>query len=184
MLKLYKPTLLKLTRTSALSGLLACALTACSGADAPQSAADETVEVMLKDVPADVKNVVMSMSPDFEMVEVLKKRREGRTYFDVEGELPNGNEIEFDILITDDGPKIVEIQRDIRWKTVPKAAKKIVRKANADKAKIVRVIESKQAEADMIIYEIFVEGHPSTPRFEVSVTDGGSPVLLDTPWKH
>jgi len=130
---------------------LSFALIGCSGSEAPGVSSTENVEIALNDVPVDVRNLVMAASPKFTMVEVVKKHRDGRIYFDVEGELPNGNEIEFDILITDDGPKIVEIQRDIRWKTVPKAAKKIVRKANADKAKIVRVIESKQAEADMTV---------------------------------
>ena len=41
--------------------------------------------------------------------------RDGRVYYDVEGELPGDVEIEFDVLMTEQGPKIVEIQRDIVW---------------------------------------------------------------------
>jgi len=177
-------TISGLTKKTIICGLFASVIVGCGGADTSQTRTEETTQVQLKDVPEDVKNVVMSMSPKFEMVEVLKKQRDGRTYFDVEGELPSGKEIEFDVLMTDDGPKVVEVQRDITWKAVPRGAKRVVRKANTDKDKIVRVIESKQADTGTIIYEIFIEGHPEKPRFEVSVAGNLPAELLDTPWKH
>lgn len=164
--------------------LFASVINGCSGAGAPDTQADNNVEIPLNEVPQNISDVVSAMSPDFEMAEVVKKRRDGRTYFDVEGELPNGDEIEFDVLMTNAGPKIVEIQRDIAWTTVPVSARNIVDAANTDKQKITRVIESKQAGTDMIIYEIFVEGHPSKPRFEASISGGAPAKLLETPWKH
>ena len=45
-------------------------------------------------------------SPNFKATEVLKKVRDGRVYYDVEGELPGGEEIEFDVLMTKNGPEI------------------------------------------------------------------------------
>ena len=173
-----------LSKNLIFTGLFSAAIIGCSGAETPASQSDDIVEVPLNEVPQNISDVVAAMSPDFKMAEVLKKRREGRTYFDVEGELPNGEEIEFDVLMTDAGPKIVEIQRDIAWTAVPKSARKLVRAANTEKQKIVRVIESQQADTDMIIYEIFVEGYPSKPRFEASITGGAPAKLLDTPWKH
>ena len=145
---------------------------------------DDITEIALADVPADVTRVVMAQSPDFKMAEVLKKRRDGRIYYDVEGELPNGDEIEFDVLMTESGPKVVEIQRDILWGATPAPVRAVVDKANSDKLDVVRVIESKQAGSDTIIYEIFVDGFPATPRFEVSVTGDGPAELLTTPAKH
>jgi len=71
-------------------------------------------EVALADVPAEVSDMVTTAYPNFTIKEVLKKERDNKTYFDVEGELQGGNEIEFDVLMTDAGPEIVEIQRDIR----------------------------------------------------------------------
>lgn len=164
--------------------LFSCVLIGCATADAPQSAIDDVSEIALKDVPANVSELVMTRSPDFTMLEVLKKRREGRVYYDVEGELPNGDEIEFDILMTDNGPKVVEIQRDIPWRATPQSVRDIVAKANPNNLKLVRVIESKQADSDTIIYEVFVEGQAAKPRFEVSVSGDSPAKLLTTPAKH
>ena len=115
-----------------LSGVVAALLIACSAADAPSSQTDDVTEIALADVPADVTKVVMAQSPDFKMAEVLKKRRDGRIYYDVEGELPNGDEIEFDVLMTESGPKVVEIQRDILWGATPAPVRAVVDKANSD----------------------------------------------------
>lgn len=171
-------------KNSIISSVLALALIGCNGSDEPQSYADDIAEIQLSDVPAAISNLVLATSPDFQMTEVLKKRREGRVYYDVEGELPNGDEIEFDILMMETGPKIVEIQRDIAWATTPQPVKNVVAKANSNALEIARVIESKQADSDTIIYEVFVVGHTAKPRFEVSVSKDTLPQLLDTPWKH
>ena len=100
----------------------------------------------------------------------------------MEGELPGDVEIEFDVLMTANGPKIVEIQRDIAWTTVPVAARSVVDAANTDNLEIVRIIESVQTDQS-IIYEVFVAGHKSDPRFEVQVKNG-APKLLPERWKH
>ena len=146
--------------------------------DSPRASAAEITEIALTDVPADIVSLVQETSPDFEMKEVLRKLRDGRTYFDVEGELPSGDEIEFDVLMTDAGPQIVEIQRDIAWKEVPKKVRKITNKANSEKLDVVRIIESKQTD-NSIIYEIFVEGQKSDPKFEVQVSDGQAKLLAE-----
>ena len=164
---------------------MACSLMACSGgAEAPEASAAKNVEIELTAVPANVSKVVMAASPDFKMAEVVKKVRDGRTYYDVEGELPSGEEIEFDVLMTDKGPKVVEIQRDIALKAAPRPVRRAVRKANTKKLKVVRVIESKQAESNEIVYEIFVDGKPETPYFEVSRTGKGPAEVLTKPSKH
>lgn len=163
----------------------AALMTACSAsqdkgktntAESPRVSTTEVTEIALANVPTDVVDLVKAASPDFEMSEVLRKRRDGRTYFDLEGELANGDEIEFDVLITDSGPQIVEVQRDIEWKEVPKKVRKITNKANSEKLDVVRIIESKQTD-DSIIYEIFVEGQKSNPKFEVQVSDGKAKLL-------
>ena len=166
------------------ASVFACVLIGCSAADAPQTMTDDVMEIALKDVPVNVSEVVMARAPDFKMVEVLKKRREDRIYYDVEGELPNGDEIEFDVLMTENGPKVVEIQRDIVWEATPQSVHVIVDKANTDNLEVVRVIESKQADSDIIIYEVFVEGQSKRPRFEVSVAEGVPAKLLKKPAIH
>ena len=139
-------------------------------------------EIALSDIPESVREVVSTKRPDFKTIEVLKKLRDGRVYYDVEGELPGGEEIEFDVLITETGPEIVEIQRDIDWDAVPRLAQVEVNKGNTEELEVARVIESTQTD-NSVIYEIFVEGHPSDPRFEVQVKDNVAK-LLSMRWKH
>ena len=161
---------------------LSCLLVGCSQADVPRSNAAVTTEVALSDVPQSVKDVVKAARADFQMSEVLKKVRDGRVYYDVEGELPGDVEIEFDVLMTEQGPKIVEIQRDIVWSDVPSNARKVVDVANKDNLEIVRIIESVQTD-NSIIYEVFVAGHSDGPRFEVQAK-AGEVHLLPERWKH
>ena len=161
---------------------LSCLFMSCSQADAPRSNAAVTTEVALSDVPQNVKDVVKAARADFQMSEVLKKVRDGRVYYDVEGLLPGDVEIEFDVLMTDQGPKIVEIQRDIVWSDVPSNARKVVDAANKDNLEIVRIIESVQTD-NSIIYEVFVAGHSDGPRFEVQAK-AGEVHLLPERWKH
>jgi len=161
---------------------LSCLLMSCSQADAPRSNAAVTTEVALSDVPQSVKDVVKAARADFQMSEVLKKVRDGRVYYDVEGELPGDVEIEFDVLMTEQGPKIVEIQRDIVWSDVPSNARKVVDVANKGNLEIVRIIESVQTD-NSIIYEVFVAGHSDGPRFEVQAK-AGEVNLLPERWKH
>ena len=161
---------------------MSCALSSCSQSDAPRSNAAVTTEIALSDVPQSVREVVMATRADFEMAEVLKKVRDGRVYYDVEGELPGGEEIEFDVLMTEHGPKVVEIQRDMAWGDVPSNARKVVDAANKDNLEIVRIIESVQTDQS-IIYEVFVAGHSDGPRFEVQ-TKAGDVKLLPERWKH
>ena len=157
-------------------------VSSCTNSEAPRANATEVTEIALGDIPQSVRDVVSAARPDFETSEVLKKVRDGRVYYDVEGELPNGDEIEFDVLMTESGPEIVEIQRDLDWEAVPLMARAAVEDVNTDGLAVVRIIESRQTD-ESIIYEIFVDGHPSDPRFEVRVKDGTAKVL-PTRWKH
>ena len=160
----------------------ACAVSTCTNSEAPRASATEVTEIALAEIPQSVRDVVSAVRPEFETSEVLKKVRDGRVYYDVEGELPNGEEIEFDVLMTKNGPEIVEIQRDLDWDAVPLIARSAVNETNTDSLEVVRIIESLQTD-ESIIYEIFVDGHTSEPRFEIRVTDGVAEVL-PTPWKH
>jgi len=118
----------------------ACVISACSKSEAPRASATEVTEVALADVPQTVNAVVSAARAEFTAKEVLKKVRDGRVYYDVEGELPNGDEIEFDVLMTESGPEIVEIQRDLNWGDVPLNAKAEVAKGNVEGLEVVRLI--------------------------------------------
>ena len=150
---------------------------------ASKPAAVEVTEIPLADVPEQVTLMVTAAYPGFTPVEVLKKVRDGRTYFDVEGELKGGDEIEFDVLMTSAGPEIVEIQRDISPRLLPTNVRNILDEANVDGLEIARVIESVQTNDNSIIYEIFVAGKPAHPTFEVQVS-GEEAVLLEERAEH
>lgn len=137
--------------------------------------------VAAKDLPAAVVAVVRAAAPGMTIKEAELKERENRRYFDVEGVMPDGSEIEFDLLEKDGAWSIVETQRDIAWSDAPK----IVRDVAAASGKAitpVRVIESKQNDG-MVIYELFAAGKPKDPSMEVSFKDGQAKVLTEV-WPH
>lgn len=133
------------------------------------------------ETPAEVRALAESAVEGFVIAEVQKKVRDGRTYYDVEGALPDGGELEFDILMTAAGPEIVETQRDLDWSAVPEAVRAAA-KAAAPGLSPVRVIESTQTDGT-VIFELFAPDAPSDPAMEVSWTDGVATVL-EEPWPH
>lgn len=133
-------------------------------------------------VPDDVRAAALAVRPGMTITEAELKEREGRRYYDVEGTMPDGAEIELDMLETPQGWQVVEIQRDIVWADAPDS----VRAAAAAKRPgfvPVRVIESAQADGSAVIYELFAEGQPATPALEVIVKDGQASVLTEA-WPH
>jgi hypothetical protein len=130
------------------------------------------------DVPEKVRALAEGAAQGFRISGAQKKERGGRTYFDVEGNLPDGSELEFDILLTSAGPEIVETQRDIAWADAPDA----VRTA-APEVSPARVIESTQADGT-VIYELFAPGMPSDPAIEVALDRQGVARVLQERWPH
>lgn len=137
--------------------------------------------VAAKDLPASVVSVVTAAAPGLTIKEAELKERENRRYFDVEGVLPNGSEIEFDLLEKNGVWEIVETQRDIAWADAPKLVRDTAA-ASGKSIKPVRVIESRQNDG-MVIYELFAEGKPKEPSMEVSLKDGQAKVLAEV-WPH
>jgi hypothetical protein len=132
-------------------------------------------------LPADVAAAVRKAEPRMTIVEAELKERDGRRYYDVEGTLPGGSEIELDMLQTPQGWQVVEIQRDIPWAQAPHA----IHAAAAGPTKGVapaRVIESKQMDGT-VIYELFAPGQPKDPAVEVAWKDGKAKVLTER-WPH
>ena len=125
--------------------------------------------------------IILAKRADFEIEEVLKKVRDGRTYFDVEGEIADGSELEFDILMTHNGPEIVEIQRDLVFSALADEVQVAAQKAMGDR-KIIRIIESIQSDG-AVIYELFEEGKPTDPAEEIRVSEGKIERLKER-WAH
>lgn len=128
-------------------------------------------------VPADVAAAVKKAMPQMTISEAELKERDGRRYYDVEGTLPDGSEIELDMLQTSQGWEVVEIQRDIAWASAPAPVR-----AAAGRAEPVRVIESRQTDGT-VIYELFAQGQPKDPALEVKWRDGKAE-LLTSRWPH
>jgi hypothetical protein len=145
-------------------------------ADGPQ-----VTEIEPAALPAAVSAVIAARQPDFVPAEVLKKVREGRVYYDVEGALADGTEIEFDVLMEGTTARIVEVQRDLDWRDVPAEVRAVGLEASGG-AVPVRIIESVQADG-AIIYELFADGRPADPAYEIRVRSG-TVELLEERWVH
>lgn len=158
--------------------VIAVCLAACGAAKTTDVV---ITEIDVDSLPAEVKTVILAKRADFEIEEVLKKVRDGRTYFDVEGEIADGSELEFDILMTHNGPEIVEIQRDLVFSALADEVQVAAQKAMGDR-KIIRIIESIQSDG-AVIYELFEEGKPTDPAEEIRVSEGKIERLKER-WAH
>lgn len=155
----------------------AAALTGC------QSAPSEAVitEIAPDDLPASVSAAIAAERPNFTAVEILKKVRSGRVYYDVEGELTDGSEIEFDVLMDGDAAQIVEIQRDLDWAAVPEEVRQVALSAGNGVVPV-RTIESTQTDGS-VIYEFFVTNRPEDPAYEIRTYEGAVELLSER-WMH
>jgi hypothetical protein len=159
---------------AAWAGLAGCA---AKGSDGPV-----IVEALsASQIPADVLGVAQMAVPGFVAGEAQRKERDGRVYFDVEGVRADGAEVELDILMTAQGPQVVEIQRDLGWQDVPEAVRAATGAAKADFVPV-RVIESVQTDG-AVIYELFRAGKPADPALEVRLAGGVAEVLAER-WEH
>lgn len=152
-----------------------------SAPDAKGGIPTTTTEVAVADLPPDLLTLVASAVPGIKVQGAERKEREGRVYYDVEGQRADGTEVELDVLKEATGYSIVEIQRDIPWSAAPE----FVRAAAAASGKAfepVRVIESKQTDGS-VIYELFAEGAPAKPSLEVRAVGDKAEVLKEE-WMH
>lgn len=179
--------------------LIACAASACSptdtadregavAADAGNAAAgsDSSVATSGKtdlppgQVPAQVLAAARAARAGFTATEAEAEVRDGRRYYDIGGTLPDGTEIEFDIMEEGGTWRVVETQRDIAFAAVPEQVRA------AHKAGFVpgRVIESTQADG-LVIYELFGEegGDPQGRKVEIK-WDGQRAEVLQQEWAH
>ena len=180
---------------------MACAVSACSSGAAPDAgngasaniaaeaeapadgskvATSGKSDVPLAQVPAEVLAAAAAARPGFTASEAESETREGRRYFDIEGKLADGSEIEFDIMEEGGKWRVVETQRDIEFAAAPEP----VRAAHKAGFTPNRVIESTQADG-LVIYELFGEagGDPQGRKVEIK-WDGRKAELLDKEWAH
>jgi hypothetical protein len=153
-----------------------------TAAPAPSGRSVETTgkqAAALDAVPPAVLAAVHAARPELTVAEAEHEVRDGREYYDVAGTLPDGSELELDLMGRGGAWQVVEIQRDIAVDEVPDA----VRSALPSGWQPRRIIESDQGEG-VIIYEFFGPGEGGAElKREVRWADG-SAELLEDEWMH
>lgn len=135
-------------------------------------------EVELADVPKSVISVIQAANPQFKMNEAEKESKHGNTYFDIEGVDGDGNEIEYDMLLNNDGTwSIAEIQRDLTLDQCPKIVVDLYQKQVGIEP--ARIIESDQGDGT-VIYEFYTLEADKEKKYEIKL----SASLLEKEWTH
>lgn len=148
----------------------------------PAAGQSKNTEIDLAELPAGIAETAEAKIPGMNIAEVVRKERDGKIFYDVEGTRPDGSEVELDMLDNDGVYTVVEVQRDIAWAAVPELAKNAYAATPKDMFTPVRVIESTQNDGT-IIYELFKPGTPEAPSAEISVKDGKAEMLTER-WKY
>ena len=140
-------------------------------------------DVPLAEVPAEVMAAAQSARPGFTPAEAETETRDGRRYFDVEGTLADGSEIEFDIMEEGGAWRVVETQRDIAFAAAPDPVREAALVHDPALAPV-RVIESVQADG-LVIYELYAAVADDTPERKIEVRwDGREASVLEQEWAH
>ena len=139
--------------------------------------------VAVSKVPPEVISAVKSVQPDLVVSSAEAETRGSRRYFDVGGTLPDGSEIEFDVMEEGGQWRVVETQRDIAFSVAPEPVRVAARKADAS-FEPTRVIESRQQDG-LVIYELFGPdgGDPQGRKVEIK-WDGRTASVLTSEWAH
>ncbi len=144
----------------------------------PPATVTAQTEAAASSVPADIAALVSDAVPDIAITG--GELNAAGNQFEVAGTLPNGDEIEVDMVQSNGAWTVDEVQRDIEWPTVPEPVRAAAA-AVPDSFEPIRVIESTQAEDGSIIYELFratADGSPSRgPAMEVRWHEGNAEVL-------
>jgi hypothetical protein len=158
------------------SALLALALAAA--ACSPPDSETTQPEAGASSVPADVAAVASAAAPG--MTITSGELSEGNDEYEVTGMLPNGDEIELDMVQSNGAWTVLEIQRDVAWSSVPEPVRAAAAAA-PDSFEPVRVIESRQTADGSVVYELFRatgDGSPTGgPAMEVRWHEGRAEVI-------
>jgi hypothetical protein len=107
-----------------------CLLAACNdneqAAQPPASGSVVTtgkIDTSLEAVPDEVLRAAREARAELELHGAEYERRDGREYYDLEGTLPDGSELELDLTLDDGAWTVVEVQRDIALEQVPGGAR-------------------------------------------------------------
>jgi len=152
-------------------------------APANQVATTGKEDVPLAQVPAEVLAAAQAARPGFTPAEAERETRDGRHYFDIGGTLPDGSEVEFDIMEEGGRWRVVETQRDIALASAPAPVRQAAATRDASFAPT-RIIESVQQDG-LVIYEFFGPqgADPQGRKLEIK-WDGTRAEVLTREWAH
>lgn len=132
-------------------------------------------------VPTDIAAVVSAASPGITITN--GEPSAGNDEYEVTGTLPNGDEVELDLMQSNGVWTVLEIQRDVAWSSVPEPVRAAAAAAAAPNSfEPVRVIESRQTDDGSVVFELFSapdqDGRPSGgPAMEVRWHDQKAEVI-------
>ena len=150
--------------------------------DTPRATPVETTGKLEAELPDEVRAAALAARPDLDITETEYEEREGRRYFDVGGVLPDGTEIELDMMLDDGEWIVVEVQRDIGVDALPAAVAGTLGSELPDWQPD-RIIESDQGDG-VVIYEFFGEGPDgSRIKHEIRFAAGEAELLIEE-WAH
>lgn len=166
--------------------LAACLLLAGCGRDVPPAdhrvASSGKQAVELHAVPAEVLQAARTSRPQLDIQSAEHELRDGRDYYDLEGTMPDGTELELDMTKVNGTWTVVEIQRDIGMEDVPGEVREALAGANPD-FRPDRIIESDQDDG-IVIYEFIGPGPGGEQaKLEVKWQSGDAELLLEE-WVH
>jgi len=154
---------------------LALAAAACS----PPASETTPPQAAASAVPTEIAAVASAATPGITITN--GEFNASNTEYEVTGTMPNGDEIELDLVQSNGAWTVLEIQRDVAWSSVPEPVRAVATAA-PNSFEPVRVIESKQASDGSVVYELFPaedqDGSPGGgPAMEVRWHDGKAAVI-------
>jgi hypothetical protein len=152
---------------------LALAAAACS----PPVSETTPPQAEVSGVPTDVAVAVSAATPGI----TITNAELGDDEYEVAGTMPNGDEVEVDLVQSNGAWTVLEIQRDVAWTSVPEPVRAAAM-AEPNAFEPVRVIESRHAEDGSVVYELFAaegqDGRPTGgPAMEVRWHEGKAAVM-------
>lgn len=151
--------------------VVVAALAACTP-PASEAPADSTGPTVVQEAPAEAAALVQAAMPGFTIMSVEREDVSGQTEWEIAGTDAQGTPYEFDIMQSNAGFSVLEIQRDIPWEEAPQAVRDAVAAA-PNGFEPVRVIESRQPADGSVVYELFTVEQPAHQAvMEVRYVDG------------
>jgi hypothetical protein len=149
-----------------LVALALAAAVACSSPASETTPEATPAQTSSSAVPAEVAAVVSAARPGISITN--GELNAAQNVYEVTGTMPNGDEVELDLVQANGAWTVVEIQRDVAWSSVPEPVRAAAATA-PNSFEPVRVIESTQAEDGAVIFELFAQAQDGSP--------GGGPAM-------